>query len=118
MRYVLLLSVTLVLFSCSDAFLKHSLKSDKAGDCIQTNTPVKITANTNGERYEFMACADEGFDGKAYAVTRNGDSLTVNLPTSGSKQSLYKMTLDIDAKPAYHYITIDGKTLIVSVTRF
>ena len=73
-----------------------------------------MISNINGERYEFDYCLNEGFDEKAYTVERKGDSLVVIFPKSTSKTALYKLILDIDAKPAYHHIVLGDKTLEVS----
>ena len=112
-----MLALSCFLFSCSDSFINHSVKFEKKGDCTEITSPILITANTNGERYEFLTCADDDFDGKNYTLTRSGDSLIVNFPKTAAKQSLFQITLDIDAKPAYHYISIDGRGMAVSVTR-
>lgn len=80
------------------------------GDCKEFSQSVKVISNLYGQRYEFYSCMDEGFDGKNYTVDRKGDSVIVNFPgTASQKKSLYKLVLDIDAKPAYHSIIIDGR---------
>jgi len=77
--------------------------------------PVKMISNINGERYEFQYCLSDGFDGKNYTIERSGDSLLVKFPIATGKTALYKLTLDIDAKPAYHHITLGagGQTITV-----
>jgi hypothetical protein len=70
-----------------------------------------MISNINGERYEFEQCLDDGFDGKNYTVERKGDSLIVNFPEAVGKTALYKLILDIDAKPAYRNISLGGRTL-------
>lgn len=120
MKYIVSAIVIIFLSSCSDSFINHSLKAEKAGDCNNEFVAVKMISNINGERYEFYYCLDEGFDKKDYTVERNGDSLLVKFPKSGGKQASYKLTLDIDAKPAYHFITLGegGQTInVVPVQR-
>ncbi len=81
------------------------------GECIGHTTSIKIESNINGERYEFEYCLDNSFDGKNYTVDRKGDSLIVSFPKPVAKTALYKLILDIDAKPAYHHIVLGDKTL-------
>lgn len=110
----IVLASSLAFASCSDSFINHELKAEKAGDCAGTTPPVKIISNINGERYEFEYCVEDGFDGKNYKVERKGDSLLVVFPgASSAKKALYKLTLDIDAKPAYHYILLGDKEVRV-----
>lgn len=114
MRYLFLLTISCLFFSCSDSFINHKLKFEKAGDCTGEMKPIRMISNINGERYEFDCCMDGDFDGKAYSVERKGDSIIVGFPkTSGKKQSLFNLTLDIDAKPRYGHIILDGRELIV-----
>ncbi|HMD00455.1 MAG TPA: hypothetical protein VKH37_09890 [Ferruginibacter sp.] len=103
------------LCSCSNSFINHKLEYKKVGDCKETPKDIKMNSNINGERYEFLACADDDFDGKAYTVDRKGDSIIVAFPKSATKkQSLFSLTLDIDAKPAYHHIVLDGKEIPIT----
>lgn len=115
MKYILSVIVIIFLSSCSDSFINHSLKAEKVGDCSNEPIAVKMISNINGERYEFQYCLDEGFNEKDYTVERSGDSLLVKFPKPGEKQFSYKLTLDIDAKPPYHYITLGegGQTINV-----
>ena len=94
------------------SFINHDLKYEKMGDCREYAKDIKVNSNINGERYEFHSCMDEGFDGKNYTVERKGDSILVSFPkTTKKKQMLYSLTLDIDAKPAYHHIILDGNEI-------
>jgi hypothetical protein len=115
MKYKLTILLTCILFaSCSDSFINHELKTEKAGDCGSERPPIKMISNINGERYEFSYCVEDGFDGKNYKVERKGDSLLVSFPgATASKKAMYKMTLDIDAKPAYHHILLGDKVVEV-----
>jgi hypothetical protein len=114
MRYTVIICCCF-LFSCSDSFINHELKFEKISDhCSNQPSPVNMTSNINGERYEFVSCMDEGFDGKNYTVERKGDSIIVSFPkTTTKKQVSYSLVLDIDAKPAYHHIILDGQELSI-----
>lgn len=106
MKYILLAATIMLLYSCSDSFINHKLKAEKIGPCSNQLLPVNMTGNINGERYEFSYCLDENFDEKNCTIVRSGDSLLVQFPSSANKNNtaLFKLTLDIDAKPAYHHI--------------
>ncbi len=108
MKYLFITTLSVLLFSCSDAFINHKLNMEKAGECSAYQPGIKMISNINGERYEFDVCMDDNFDGKNYSVERKGDTINVNFPKNGTKQSLFKLKLDIDAKPAYRLINIDG----------
>lgn len=113
MKYILFFSIIL-LSSCSNAFVNHKLEYKKSGECNENLTPIKMTSNINGERYEFQQCMNENFNGKDYTVTRRGDSIMVDFPrTVGALQSNFSITLDIDAKPSYHHIFLDGREVTV-----
>jgi hypothetical protein len=113
MKYLNFIIVAVLLASCSDSFVNHELKFEKFGDCRTMETPIGIESNINGERYQFEQCMDDGFTGKEYTVERRADSIFVNFPKSGAKQGRFKITIDIDAKPAYHYIAFDGRAVLV-----
>src|ERR1700704_5143361 len=102
MKIVLLIITIVSLSSCEDKpFINATLKAEKAGDCSQRTTNCKVSANTNGERYEFDYCLKDGFDEKNYSVLRNGDTVLLVLPDPAltDNKQLYKLTLDIDANP-------------------
>jgi hypothetical protein len=113
MKYFLTALTLILLSSCGpDTFINHKLQAEKIGDCTNEVTPVKITSNINGEHYEFEHCLAEGFDAKDYTVERKGDSIVVTFPEPSNKPTaLYKITLDIDAYPAYSNISLGGRTI-------
>jgi hypothetical protein len=113
MKYFLTITVIVLFSSCSNSFINHELKAEKIGACSNEVTPIKMISNINGERYEFEQCLDDGFDGKNYTVERKGDSLIVNFPEAVGKTALYKLILDIDARPAYRSISLGGRTLAI-----
>lgn len=115
MKKLLLPAFLFLLLSCGNApFVKHELKFEKKGGCGPFDPSVRMLSNINGERYELDACMDDDFDGKNYQLSRHGDSLLVSFPKSASKkQALFHLTMDIDANPAYHYISLDGRSVTV-----
>jgi len=118
--YLFLFLMVSVLVSCdftTKPYLKHEMKFKKLGaDCSQMSDEVSVDANTIGERYIFQECLAAGFNGEC-AVERKGDTVDVKFDQSSDKVSLYEFTLDIDTWPAYHFITINGKTVSVHVAR-
>lgn len=116
MKYILTTALIITFSSCSNSFINHQLKAEKIGDCTNETVPIKMNSNINGERYEFNLCLDDNFDGKNYTIDRSGDSLIVNIPVTTNKTALYKLTLDIDAKPAYHHIKLGDQTLVIVPT--
>lgn len=114
MRYLPVI-ICCLLFSCSDSFINHDLKFEKVGECSKERGPIEMISNINGERYKFDCCMDDDFGIKNYAVKRKGDSIIVSFPkTPGKKQAEYNLILDIDAKPGYQYIILDGQELTVA----
>ncbi len=103
----------IIFSSCNDAFINHKLTYEKIGACTDEKPPVKMLSNIAGERYEFVSCLNDDFDGKNYLVERKGDSIVVNFPNTAAAKSAFKLTLDIDAKPAYRHIILDGSEILV-----
>ena len=116
MKYISTAFLLIILSSCSNSFINKKLKAEKIGPCTNEAVPIRMEGNINGERYEFNLCLDDNFDGKNYTIERSGDSLIVNFPVTTNKTALYKLTLDIDAKPAYHHIKLGDQTLVVVPT--
>lgn len=115
MRYTLFIIICCCsLFSCSDSFVNHKLKAEKVGDCGDYSRSIKMISNINGERYEFLSCIDDSFSGENYVLVRRGDSIIVDFPkTDTQKKSLFKLILDVDAKPRYNHILLDGREVSV-----
>jgi hypothetical protein len=90
------------------------LNFEKLGDCTGISESIKMISNINGERYEFFSCIDDGFDGKNYTVVRKGDSVIISFPkTAAQPKALFKLILDVDAKPNYHHIILDERELTI-----
>lgn len=75
-----------------------------------------MVANINGERYEFEECLPADFSTDRMTTSRQGDTVLVQFAKAGAKKALYKMTLDIDSYPRYHFITIGNNTFEVVTT--
>src|SRR5690242_18580139 len=119
MKIILAIASISFFFSCQNKpFVNSSLKAEKEGDCSQYTTNCKVSANTNGEEYEFNYCLKDNFDEKDYSVTRIGDTLLLNLPEPAATDNkvLYKLTLDIDASPKYNHIVLGGQLINVSTS--
>jgi hypothetical protein len=113
MKHFLTITTIALLSSCNNSFINHKLKAEKIGTCSNEVTPIKMISNINGERYEFEQCLDDRFDGKNYTVERKGDSLVVNFTEATGKTALYKLILDIDAKPAYRNISLGERMVAI-----
>jgi len=110
-----------LLSSCdfkSTPYLKHELSFKKmAGDCYEKNDAISVDANTVGERYVFHECLEAGFNGE-YTAERKGDTVLVQIGKKGSVNNLFSITLDINTRPTYHFLTVNGVTVPVTVTRY
>jgi hypothetical protein len=115
------LMLVLVLFASCDLkskpYLKHDIEYEKVGaDCSQDDDNVSVDANIIGERYVFTECLNSSFKGEC-VVERKGDTVEVKLGEPSTAKSLFKITLDINTRPAYHFLTINGNTIGVNVAR-
>jgi len=119
MKIILAIVIVIVFSSCENKpFINSALKAEKSGDCSQRTTNCKVSANTNGERYEFDYCLKDDFDEKNYSVSRSGDTLVVSFPEPAAtdNKQLYKLTLDIDANPKYNHIKLGDQVIDVSIS--
>lgn len=109
-------SALLLLSSCIDDgdFVKHKLVATKGGNCTGREGEVKMVSNTNGERYQFDQCLPEGFTDADCKVSRQGDTVVVSFPAATGKTASFALTLDVDAKPRYHFIQL-GKQLMTVI---
>src|SRR5215470_10661152 len=90
-------------------FVDHKLKFEKISDnCENLKPSFRMVSNVVGERYEFERCLGANFSKDMMNVSRQGDTVLVQFRGEGSRQVLYKITLDIDSYPKYNFITIDG----------
>jgi hypothetical protein len=122
MRHLFSIAAATLLFSCNDGdFINHTLVAEKAGSCTGADGAFNMVSNTSGERYTFSVCLPEGYDTKKYTVTRKGDTIFVAFPPTQTgeptKTALFKMTLDIDAKPRYNFIKLGEDLVAVTSQR-
>ncbi len=125
MKRLLAAAAVVFLCSCNDGdFINHTLVAEKTGSCAGAGGAFNMVSNTAGERYTFSICLAEGYNAKNYTVTRKGDTILVAFPPVPSgeptglvKTALYKMTLDIDAKPRYNFIKLGEELVAVTSQR-
>lgn len=117
-KTIFYLFVVVMLAACDDGkdYLKHEISYERLGTCKDINNNVSIVANTIGERYVFQECLDDGFKGD-YSVERKGDTIVVKLDKSPRANALFKVTLDLNTRPAYTHLQINGVTMMVTVKR-
>ena len=118
-QFFAVLIVSLFFYGCSDEgpYLKSDMKFEKIGDCRNIDSKISIVANTIGERYELQECLHAGFNGQ-YTAVRRGDTVDVQFEKKDGPTALYKITLDINTRPQYNFLTVNGTTSKVSVTRY
>jgi hypothetical protein len=119
LRTILYFALTAVLLSSCDEgpYLKHELKQEKlGGDCNSISRQFSLTANTIGDRFVYEACLDAAYAGN-YSVERKGDTVVVQTQKSGGSTTPYRITLDINTYPEYHYLSLDGVVNQVHTSR-
>jgi hypothetical protein len=112
MNKCILIATLLLLAACNrKPFVNSKLQFEKlSADCANQNNYFKMVANINGERYEFQDCLPDNFSKDQMNVTRQGDTVVVAFPKPAGNKDLFKLTLDIDSYPRYHFITIGAST--------
>ena len=68
-----------------------------------------MVSNIIGERYTFQKCLPVDFKG-SYLAERKGDSVIVAFEKQDGPTALFNIILDINTRPRYNYLTIDGNT--------
>lgn len=117
-----LLSAVSILFviGCErKSFVEHKMKMEKTGkNCSKLETSFRMNSNFGGERYEFEKCLPADFDDASVISERSGDTVIVHFGNVAGSQptGVYKVTLDIDSYPLYHFLTIDGDTYTIIPT--
>jgi hypothetical protein len=116
---MLILIFLATIFSCNrKPFVNAKLKFEKISDnCSNHNNYFRMVSGFAGERYEFEKCLPAGFSKDQMNASRQGDTVVIRFAASGSKNVLYKMTVDIDSYPKYNFVTVDGDTYIVIPTK-
>ena len=112
MRYLSFILIVSIFVSCkTKPFTKHSMKFEKVSDdCTGIDNRIKMNSNINGERLEFQACLDAGFQQSQLSSIRQGDTVVLKFDRSKSQQALYSIILDVDSYPRYYFLSIDGNT--------
>jgi len=107
------------IFSCNrKPFVKAKLKFEKIADnCNSPKNYFHVEEGFAGERYEFERCLPESFTKDQMTATRQGDTVVINFSRPAGKNVLYKMTVDIDSYPKYRFVTVDGETFMVILTK-
>jgi len=71
-----------------------------------------MNSNLDGERYEFQSCLDADFQkGQITSFQVNDTTVVVKFERKNSKQSLYKLTIDVEAYPRYSLLILDGDSI-------
>ena len=93
-------------------YLKHKLAYTKFADqCLGGEFPLKLTANTNGERYEFKACLPQEFSGR-YIIQKSADTLVLHFPdTLKTTTAFFDLVLEVNTWPKYKYIKLGDMML-------
>lgn len=107
-----------VLVGCDNRteYLKHDLELEKIGPCIAHNESISIEANTIGERFVFEHCLDDNNSGQSL-IERRKDTVIVKFANAKNPNTLYKVTLDINTQPEYHFLSIDGNVVSINIKR-
>ena len=113
----MLLLVLAAAMACNrKPFVTHKVKLEKAGDdCGQLQPYFRLNSNFGGERYEFEKCLPAGFNADQVTSVRKGDTVVVRFgeATGGPGTARYRVALDIDSYPRYHFLTIDADTYTI-----
>jgi len=119
-KILVLFSCAMILWSCdfkSDPYLKYDMKYEKLRDgCANQKGGVTINSTTISDQYVFEECLNADFDG-GYSVERKGDTIDVRIGKRSAEKALYQITLEINTRPAYNFLTVNGNTMSVLVTR-
>ena len=118
-RFLIIL-LLLFIYSCQTSvkgYLKHDAKVEKlSGNCDNLIDGVQVEANIIGERYEFQKCLNASGN-YHYTVVNENDTLKVFFKPPTGTTALYKVVLDVQTEPAYKYVSIDGSTFTVTISR-
>jgi len=111
-RLIISLLILIAVIACNrKPFVEHKLQFEKISDnCENLKPSFRMISNIAGERYEFDKCLSTGFTKEMMQVSRQGDTVLVQFAKPGNQTSLFKITLDIDSYPQYHFITVDDET--------
>ena len=114
MKYIFLLLALFFVFGCkTKPYVKHSLEFEKLSDqCTGQQPGISMNSNLNGERFEFQSCLDADFKKEQLTSVQQNDTIVIlKFERKNTKQSLYKLTIDLDAYPRYSLLILDGDTI-------
>ena len=117
---IIFLLTGMIILSCNrKPFVDSKLKFEKiAEDCKNQQNYFRMVSGFAGERYEFDKCLPDNFSKDQMSALRKGDTVVLNfVKTTGGKNALFKVTVDIDSYPKYNFVTVDNETFIVIPTR-
>jgi hypothetical protein len=114
-KTIIFLLVSIALVCCNrKPFVNSKLKLEKlSDDCRNQKQYFRMVSNFAGERYEFEKCLPANFSNEQMKTFRQGDTIVVRFEKTGASPVLYKLSVDIDSYPKYHFITVDDETFIV-----
>ena len=94
-----------------DPYLKHEVELKKvADDCSGMLGSFSMNSNIIGERYVFQECLPANAGKENVIVKRSGDTVSIQFDKSKGATSLYDLTVDINTKPRYNWLTIGNNT--------
>lgn len=116
---IFILLLTAIVFSCkTKPHLSFKLKSEKISDgCSSVSTAFHMESNFAGERFQWEACLPSGQGHEGVTLKQNGDTVLVHMPAAGATPAHFSLTLDVDAYPAYHFITVGNETYLIGTAK-
>jgi hypothetical protein len=120
MKPIIIAFLLLTIFACNrKPFVNHKIEFVKVSDnCKDQQGYFNLNSNFGGERYEFEKCLSADFKKADFQSSRSNDTIFLNFPKpAGTGNVVYHVTVDIDAYPAYHFITIGEDTYQVGASK-
>ena len=112
---VSIITLAVSLLTCKrHTFVTTKLTSEKISENCQNLKPaLRSEENIAGRRFEFERCLPAGFQERDATIERNSDTVMVKFPKHGGSQ-VFKITLDIDSYPEYHFLSIDDEVFLIA----
>jgi hypothetical protein len=116
---IIILLLTGFFFSCkTKPHLSFKMKSEKIADgCSNVSHAFHMESNFAGERFEWEACLPSGQGHEGVTLEQKGDTVLVHMPAQGAAPAHFSLTLDVDAYPAYHFITVGDETYLIAAAK-
>ncbi len=94
-----------------DPYLKYEVELKKVADnCSGISGSFNMNSNIIGERYVFQECLPAIAGKENVLVSRSGDTVIIKFDKSAGAVNLYDLTVDINTKPRYNWLTIGNNT--------